>query len=183
MAMKRKPNRTARYTPGIVNPAHAPPITNVRRRVVSKRSAACSTAKWRASTSSIMAASSGAEPMASASDVRSPSACRSAVAAAHTRRWSSDARISTAWPRCELAARSAAPKRMSRRAPRESTSSLVRRLQSPSASVNSAVTSPARSTSTIRWRPVVGRNTARGGDLGDPRSPRWRPVGCRPGHR
>ena len=56
---------------------------------VSNWSAACSTAMWRASTSSMMAASSGAEPMASASEVRSPSARRSASAAPHTRRWSS----------------------------------------------------------------------------------------------
>ena len=94
-ARRRRPGRR----PGMVSAAQAPPMQKVRLRVVSNRSAACSTAMWRASTSSIMAASSGADPMASASDVRSPSARRSASAAAHTRRWSRAARTSTAWPR------------------------------------------------------------------------------------
>ena len=58
--------------------------------------------------------------MASASVVRSPSARRRLSAAAHSRRWSRAARISTALVRLLLVARSAAPKRIVRRAVVES---------------------------------------------------------------
>ena len=116
---------------------------------------------WRASTSSIMAASSGAEPMASASDVRSPSALperrrrRPTAALVEGRQDLDGLAVGRGW-----SARSAAPKRMSAAGAPRVEAELGEQVAVAVVVGELGGDVRARSTSTIRW--PAGRRAEHG---------------------
>jgi hypothetical protein len=129
--------------------------------MVSNRSAARSRATWRFSISSMSSASSGAVPRASDSLESSSSASLRASAAAQRACWSTAASRSTISDPAVVVSRSAAVKRMMRRAAATSRPRRDSRSGRPSGPASSWLTSQARSTSTTRGRPFEGRKAAR----------------------
>ena len=153
---------------------HNAAMAKLRPRIDSASRWTVSSSAWRRSISSYASTSSAFEPSASA--ISSSRALLSSTprATSHSRSGSRRASRSTSASPCERAARSAAVMRMARRAVLGVSPARSRMLTWPAPFVNDAVTSAARSMSTIRGAPLRGRKTAYRSPPSD-RTSRWTP--------